>query len=218
MTSWIHTGYATPSHPSLVVTNRCTAREDRPVFGRKKWRRVELITVYVVSFAVAVSIVVDYSVTTKPGTAPAATVSSTLANNTASGPPVPTALDVYQNYTKIAEQAARSPAAHDWAPDIAQYTVDPLRAQLTASVRNAAAQGILDAGTVRHSPQVVTQTPHSAQISDCIDTSDANITRNGAPLPRPHDFPTRIKLEANAQFVDGAWRIADIRYDSHGSC
>lgn len=138
----------------------------------------------------------------------------------ASATPSPTVgpLEAYQQYWQVTEASARNPASRDWAADITQVTVDPLRTSDIADWRKFRDLGVIQGGELRFAPRLISNSGGVAQIADCVDDSAVSSTQAGRALTKPAGYPPRHSVDATAQLIDGAWRMSAVVQHWTDSC
>lgn len=182
----------------------------------RKGRKTRAVTVYVVSFAVAISIMTDYAARSQA--TPAAPAMAASTSNGAPPAASNSPLDAYQSYVSIVERAAQAPSAHDWSADFATVSLDPLKERGITAWRYSLDHQVVDLGPTTHSPRVVTTVGAVAQITDCVDTSQVRSTRYGRPESLPAGNSSRFKASAMARLVSSRWVLVDLSNYREQTC
>ena len=140
--------------------------------------------------------------TTQPTTSASA---SQAPDEAAARAAITTAYDAYR--TAYIAAAATSDANNS---DLAKYTYYPLRSDLVTALQQAKEQGVTYEGTPTWKVEVTSLnlggTPATAELTDCFDTTNWKVMRDGKPAGAPGQAK-KFVVTATAKLIEGTWYI-----------
>jgi hypothetical protein len=160
----------------------------------------------------------------RPVTLPSTPTSSTPAASTAASPtptlaPEQQVLDAYLGMMRAFAEAGHT--ANPDNPDLPKYATGAALALLRNGLTSMRNKGLLSKGETIYNPKVESLTPaaapRTARIRDCMDTrNEVAYKANGQPY---QDTPGGFRLViADAERIDGIWKITGMGVHEVGSC
>lgn len=110
------------------------------------------------------------------------------------------AMEAYEGFWSVRNEADRAPGARDWAPAISRYTADPARYFAIENINAYAEASVHAVGEPEHSPRIESvslEQPPRVVIIDCIDFTGTDVVRDdtGESVADPAQ-PPRSQLRA----------------------
>lgn len=123
--------------------------------------------------------------------------------------PAEQALDAYERFWDVTQEAYAAPGARDWAPKVSTVASGPAFDSLMRDVRNYAEFPAHFEGVVSRAPVVAEVTDTSVKIVDCVDLGDSRVVadRTGEVLNDLANRVQRYTYRADVVLSDDRWLV-----------
>ncbi len=123
--------------------------------------------------------------------------------------PAEQALDAYQRFWDVTQEAYTAPGARDWAPEVSAVASGAAFESLMRDVRNYAEFPAHFEGVVSRAPVVADVTETLVKIVDCVDLRDSRLVadRTGEVLNDLANRVQRYTYRADVVLSDDRWLV-----------
>ncbi len=119
------------------------------------------------------------------------------------------ALEVYERFWSVAQEAYAAPGSRDWTPELATVASGPALESLTTDVLNYADFPAHSEGVVSRAPVVAEVTDTRVAIVDCVDLGDSRLVadRTGEVLDDLANRVQRYTFRADVVLTGDRWLV-----------
>jgi hypothetical protein len=123
--------------------------------------------------------------------------------------PAAQALEAYERFWALAQEAYAAPGARDWAPEAAGVASGAALEGLLRDIRNYAEFPAHTEGAVSRAPVVADVTDTTALVVDCVDLGDSRLVadRTGEVLDDLANRVQRYTYRADIVLRDDRWLV-----------
>lgn len=123
--------------------------------------------------------------------------------------PAQQALDAYERFWDVTQEAYTAPGARDWEPEVSAVASGAAFDSLMRDIRNYAEFPAHFEGVVSRAPVVADVTDTSVKIVDCVDLRDSRLVadRTGEVLNDLANRVQRYSYRADVVLSDDRWLV-----------